>query len=196
VTTGFIDGLPKAELHVHLEGTLEPNLLFAIARRNQLPVAWESVEELRAAYQFTGLEHFLPLLFAGCRVFRTQDDFYDLALAYLQKASSQQVRRVELFFGAQTFLDLGIPIADQLGHSAGQYVVAAAAVEHSHVVPALQRIPHLVRTSQTGAAQNEHVERFCGGLTKWSDPRAQRECAARERGVANKISTMSHGEGG
>lgn len=60
---GLIAALPKAELHVHLEGTLEPGMLLALARRNQVPVPWSSVDELRAAYQFTGLEHFLPLLF-------------------------------------------------------------------------------------------------------------------------------------
>ncbi len=115
IETDFIGGLPKAELHVHLEGTLEPELLFAIARRNQLPVPWDSVDDLRAAYHFTGLEHFLPLLFAGCSVFRTRDDFYDLTIAYLRNAADQHVRRVEMFFGSQTFLDLGIEIGTALG---------------------------------------------------------------------------------
>jgi adenosine deaminase len=159
VTAGFIDGLPKAELHVHLEGTLEPDLLFVIARRNKLPVAWESVEQLRAAYEFTGLEHFLPLLFAGCRVFRTREDFYDLALAYLQKASSQQVRRVELFFGAQTFLDLGIPIADQL-----EGVLEAMQDARSH----LGIDPALILTAQRHRTQDDALELF-ELVQPWSD---------------------------
>jgi adenosine deaminase len=109
-----IQDLAKAELHVHLEGTLEPDMLLNLARRNQVPVPWSSVDELRAAYRFTGLEHFLPLLFQGAAVLRTRPDFYDLTLAYLGRAARQNVVRAEVFFGAQTFLDLGIPIADQL----------------------------------------------------------------------------------
>jgi adenosine deaminase len=90
-----VEDLPKAELHVHLEGTLEPDMLLALARRNQVPVPWSSVAELQAAYQFTGLEHFLPLLFKGCGVLRTRQDFYDLTLAYLGRAASQNVVRAE-----------------------------------------------------------------------------------------------------
>jgi adenosine deaminase len=115
LATDLVQSLPKAELHIHLEGTLEPDLLFRLARRNGVTIPWSSIEELRTAYDFTGLEHFLKLLFEGCSVFRTRQDFYDLTLAYLARVAAQNVTRAEVFFGAQTFLDLGIPIADQLG---------------------------------------------------------------------------------
>jgi adenosine deaminase len=114
VTESFASGLPKAELHVHLEGTLEPEDLFRFAHRNELTLPWSSPAELREAYSFTGLEHFLELYFRGCQVLRQRQDFYDLTLAYLQKAAAQQVVRAEMYFGPQSFLDANVTIADQL----------------------------------------------------------------------------------
>ncbi|GAA3551880.1 adenosine deaminase [Amycolatopsis ultiminotia] len=111
----FIDTLPKAELHVHLEGTLEPDEMFRLAARNGLVLPWESTEALRAEYSFTGLEHFLRLYFEGCKVLCRREDFYDLTAAYLRRAASQGVRRAEMFFGPQSFLERGIPAAEQLG---------------------------------------------------------------------------------
>ncbi|WP_028935708.1 adenosine deaminase [Pseudonocardia spinosispora] len=111
----FIDALPKAELHVHLEGTLEPDEMFRLAARNGITLPWASPDALRAHYSFTGLEHFLPLYFEGCAVLRSREDFYDLTAAYLRRAASESVRRAEMFFGPQTFLDRHIPIVDQLG---------------------------------------------------------------------------------
>ncbi|MDT7563148.1 MAG: adenosine deaminase [Pseudonocardiales bacterium] len=111
----FIDALPKAELHVHLEGTLEPDEMFRLAARNGITLPWKSTDALRALYSFTGLEHFLPLYFEGCKVLCRREDFYDLAAAYLRRAASEGVRRAEMFFGPQTFLDRDIPTADQLG---------------------------------------------------------------------------------
>jgi adenosine deaminase len=116
VTDAFIATLPKAELHVHLEGTLEPELLFALAARNQVELPWSDVDQARAAYTFTGLEHFLPLLFRAAGVLRTGQDFYDLAHAYLTRAAADGVRRAEMFLGVQTFLDAGVPIAEQIGN--------------------------------------------------------------------------------
>jgi adenosine deaminase len=116
VTDAFIATLPKAELHVHLEGTLEPELLFALATRNQVELPWPDVEQARAAYTFTGLEHFLPLLFRSAGVLRRGQDFYDLAHAYLTRAAADSVRRTEMFLGVQTFLDAGVPIAEQIGN--------------------------------------------------------------------------------
>jgi adenosine deaminase len=115
VPSSFIDGLPKAELHVHLEGTLEPDEMFRLAAANGLTLPWDTEDELRAAYSFTGLEHFLAAYFEGCKVLRRRQDFHDLTLGYLCRASGQGVRRAEMFFGPQTFLDTGITIADQLG---------------------------------------------------------------------------------
>jgi adenosine deaminase len=114
VTESFADGLPKAELHVHLEGTLEPEDLFRFARRNELSLPWSSATKLREAYSFTGLEHFLELYFEGCQVLRQRQDFYDLTLAYLQKAAAQHVVRAEMYFGPQSFLAADVTIADQL----------------------------------------------------------------------------------
>jgi adenosine deaminase len=110
----FIATLPKAELHVHLEGTLEPEMLFDLAARNHVELPWPDVEQLRAAYHFTGLEHFLALLFRGASVLRHAQDFYDLTHAYLTRAAADGVRRAEMFLGVQTFLDAGVPIGDQI----------------------------------------------------------------------------------
>jgi adenosine deaminase len=109
----FIRGLPKVELHVHLEGTLEPELMFALAARNGVTLPYESVGQLRAAYNFAGLEDFLRLLVQGADVLRRGADFYDLTLEYLSRAHSDSVRRTEMYFGPQTWLDAGIPIAEQ-----------------------------------------------------------------------------------
>ena len=111
----FIAGLPKAELHVHLEGTLEPEMMLSLAARNNIHLPWSNVDDLRREYQFAGLEHFLRLLFQGAQVLRRREDFFDLTLAYLARAAAQGARRAEMFFGAQTFLDAGVPIAEQLG---------------------------------------------------------------------------------
>jgi adenosine deaminase len=107
--------LPKAELHVHLEGTLEPSMLLALAARNGLAVPWSSIEELQREYHFDGLEHFLKLLFLGAGVLRRRRDFDDLTFAYLSRASADGVTRAEMFFGPQTFLDAEVPINEQLG---------------------------------------------------------------------------------
>lgn len=110
----FLTDLPKAELHVHLEGTLEAEDLLRFATRNGVDVPWASPEEVRAAYEFTGLEHFLAVYYHGCRVLRTRDDFAELTRAHLGRSAAQGVRRAEVFFGPQTFLDAGVPVADQL----------------------------------------------------------------------------------
>jgi adenosine deaminase len=110
----LIADLPKSELHVHLEGTLEPAMLLDLAARNDIEVPWHDVEELRQAYRFDGLEHFLTLLFRGASVLRQRQDFYDLTAAYLTRAHRDGVRRAEMFFGPQTFLDAGVDIGVQL----------------------------------------------------------------------------------
>lgn len=114
VSAEFLAGMPKAELHVHLEGTLEPEMMLRAARANGVDLPWRSVEEIRAAYRFSSLEDFLAVLFRVGEVLRRQQDFYDLTLAYLERAARENVLRTEMFYGAQTFLDLGVPISDQL----------------------------------------------------------------------------------
>ena len=107
-TDAFIAGLPKAELHCHIEGTLEPELMFAMASRNGVSTARESVEALREAYQFSRLQDFLDIYYQGMEVLRTERDFYDLTWAYLKKARAQKVRHVELFFDPQGHVCRGV----------------------------------------------------------------------------------------
>lgn len=107
----FIRGLPKAELHLHIEGTFEPELMFRIARRNKIPLKYRSVEELRKAYDFRNLQDFLDIYYAGTGVLVTERDFYDLAWAYLKKIRSQNVLHAEMFFDPQTHTARGIPFS-------------------------------------------------------------------------------------
>jgi adenosine deaminase len=107
----FLQGLPKAELHLHIEGTLEPEQSFALARRNGVALPYPDVGALRAAYQFRDLQSFLDLYYAGASVLRTAQDFHDLAWAYLQRAAADGVVRAEIFFDPQTHTARGVPLA-------------------------------------------------------------------------------------
>lgn len=107
--TDFIAGLPKCELHLHIEGTLEPELKFALAERNGIELPYSSVEDIRAAYSFDDLPSFLKIYYEGMEVLRTEPDFYDLAMAYLRKAASQNVRYAEIFFDPQAHTSRGVP---------------------------------------------------------------------------------------
>jgi adenosine deaminase len=104
----FIDGLPKAELHLHIEGTLEPEMMFALAARNSIALPYASIEELRAAYSFSNLQEFLDLYYQGAQVLITRQDFYDLTMAYLVRAHADTVLHAEIFFDPQTHTDRGI----------------------------------------------------------------------------------------
>ncbi|MFS0736991.1 adenosine deaminase [Sphingomonas sp. 1P06PA] len=107
----FIAGLPKAELHLHIEGSLEPELMFALAKRNKVAIPYRSVAEVRAAYAFSNLQDFLDIYYAGADVLRTQEDFHDLACAYFDRAAADGVRHAEIFFDPQTHTDRGVPFA-------------------------------------------------------------------------------------
>ncbi|MEL7585481.1 MAG: adenosine deaminase [Prolixibacteraceae bacterium] len=107
----FIKGLPKAELHLHIEGTLEAEMLFELARRNQVPLKYESVATLKEAYNFSNLQEFLDLYYAGAGVLREEQDFYDLTWAYLEKMKEQGVVHTEISFDPQTHTDRGILFA-------------------------------------------------------------------------------------
>ncbi|MGU9956383.1 MAG: adenosine deaminase [Arenicellales bacterium WSBS_2016_MAG_OTU3] len=104
----FIRALPKAELHIHIEGSLEPELMFKIAARNGQSLAYSSVDELRSAYEFNNLQEFLDIYYQGASVLITEQDFYDLTWAYLQKAAEQNVKHSEIFFDPQTHTERGI----------------------------------------------------------------------------------------
>lgn len=105
----FLTGLPKAELHLHIEGTLEPELMLELARRNEVALPYDSVASVRRAYVFEDLQSFLNLYYIGCRVLRTEQDFYDLTAAYLARVAAERVRHVEIFFDPQTHTERGVP---------------------------------------------------------------------------------------
>ncbi|UCF42054.1 MAG: adenosine deaminase [Gemmatimonadota bacterium] len=105
----FIQGMPKAELHLHIEGTLEPELMFEIGERNGVSIPFASVDEVRKAYEFTDLQSFLDIYYAGANVLLKEQDFYDMTWAYLQRVHAQNVRHVEIFFDPQTHTDRGVP---------------------------------------------------------------------------------------
>ena len=104
----FVAGLPKIELHVHIEGTLEPELLFALAERNHIELPYPDVNSLRSAYQFTNLQSFLDLYYQGAAVLQTQADFFDLTWAYLLRCQQDNVVHTEIFFDPQTHTQRGI----------------------------------------------------------------------------------------
>lgn len=111
----FIQNLPKAELHLHIEGTLEPEMMFELARRNNIELPYESVSEVKEAYNFDDLESFLDIYYQGSQVLQQERDFYDLTWAYLQKAAEENVRHVEIFFDPQSHTDRGIAFETAYG---------------------------------------------------------------------------------
>ena len=107
----IVQQMPKAELHIHIEGSLEPELIFALAGRNGVQLAYGSVEQLRAAYAFTDLQSFLDIYYAGASVLLQEQDFYDMTAAYLARAAADNVRHAEIFFDPQTHTARGVPMA-------------------------------------------------------------------------------------
>jgi len=108
----FIAGLPKAELHLHIEGSLEPELMFALAERNGVAIPFASVEEVRAAYAFSNLQDFLDIYYAGAAVLLKREDFHDLAAAYFDRAAADGMVHAELMFDPQTHTDRGVPFGE------------------------------------------------------------------------------------
>ena len=106
----IVQRMPKAELHIHIEGSLEPELIFALAERNRVTLAYPSVEALRSAYAFTDLQSFLDIYYAGASVLHTEQDFYDMTSAYLVRAQADNVRHAEIFFDPQTHTARGVPM--------------------------------------------------------------------------------------
>ena len=109
ISHNWFNELPKLELHLHLEGTLEPELMFELAKRNSIPLAFSSVKEVKEAYQFSNLQDFLDIYYQGAQVLLHEQDFYDLTWAYLLKCKEQNVLHVEPFFDPQTHTDRGVP---------------------------------------------------------------------------------------
>lgn len=104
----FIEGLPKVELHLHIEGSLEPELMFVLAQRNKIQIPFKSVEEVREAYNFSNLKDFLDIYYQGMNVLQKEQDFYDLTWAYLQRVAKQNVMHVEIFFDPQGHTERGV----------------------------------------------------------------------------------------
>lgn len=107
--TAFAKRLPKAELHIHIEGSLEPEMMFALARRNRVDIPFRSVEDVRRAYDFSNLQDFLDIYYQGMAVLQTEEDFFDLAMAYLNRARADNVRHAEIFFDPQGHTSRGLP---------------------------------------------------------------------------------------
>lgn len=131
----FITGLPKAELHLHIEGTLEPELMFALAQRNGIAIPFDSVEAVRAAYSFTRLQDFLDIYYQGANVLVTRQDFRDLALAYFDRAAADGVVHAEIMFDPQTHTERGIAfetvvlgLTDAIAEAEARYGMSVALI--------------------------------------------------------------------
>jgi adenosine deaminase len=125
--------LPKAELHVHVEGTLEPELLVELARRNGVALPSTDPDELRAGYRFTSLQSFLDLYYRNVAVLRTEADFRELAAAYLARAAADGVRRAEIFFDPQQHLSHGVPLGALSGERCGRWSAHVGGVMSHHL---------------------------------------------------------------
>jgi adenosine deaminase len=159
----LLAALPKAELHVHVEGTLEPELIFELARRNGVTLPYGDVDALRSAYAFTDLQSFLDVYYAGAGVLRTERDFFDMAWAYLQRAAADRVRRAEIFFDPQTHTARGVPFDAVIGglHRACTEARAALGVDAALILCFLRHLPE-ADAFQTLEQARPHVGRFIG----------------------------------
>jgi adenosine deaminase len=127
----FVRGLPKAELHLHIEGTLEPEMMFELAARNGVELPFTTVDEVRAAYSFSDLQSFLDIYYQGAAVLQTEQDFFDLMAAYLRRAGADGVKRAEIFFDPQTHTERGVPFEVFMGGFAGAIAEAEAGLDIS-----------------------------------------------------------------
>ncbi|MBK9518352.1 MAG: adenosine deaminase [Anaeromyxobacter sp.] len=155
--------MPKAELHVHVEGTLEPELIVELARRHGVALAHPTVEALRAAYDFADLQGFLDLYYAGAAVLREEADFFDLAWAYLRRAAADRVVCAEVFFDPQTHTDRGVPLAAVVGglHRACRRARDELGLEASLILCFLRHLSEEAALATLEAAL-PHRDRFIG----------------------------------
>ena len=139
----LIRALPKAELHIHIEGTLEPEMMFELAARNGVALRYGSVEEVRAAYEFSDLQSFLDIYYEGMAVLRTERDFQDLARAYFERAHADGVRRAELFFDPQAHTGRGVPFETVINglHAAIEEAGADLGISASLILCFLRHLP-------------------------------------------------------
>ncbi len=138
----FIRRIPKAELHLHIEGTLEPEMMFELARKHRLKLPYASVEQLRQAYSFSNLQSFLDIYYQGAEVLRDEDDFYALTSAYVRRAHADGVVHAEIFFDPQTHTARGVPFATVIGgiHSALEEATRALGITHRLILCFLRHL--------------------------------------------------------
>ena len=162
-SSDFIRGLPKAELHVHIEGTLEPELCFELAARNGIGLDYESIDELRAAYRFGNLQDFLDIYYQGANVLIEERDFYDLTWAYLEKAHAQNVLHTEIFFDPQIHTGRGIPF-DRVVSGIGQALDKAEAEWEltSELIFCILRHVDVKNGLETVEQAKDHKDRLIG----------------------------------
>ncbi|MCG8443978.1 MAG: adenosine deaminase, partial [Caulobacterales bacterium] len=159
----FIRAVPKAELHIHLEGSLEPELMFALAKRNGVTIPFATVEEVRAAYAFSNLQDFLDIYYAGADVLRTEEDFHDLTFAYMSRVAADGARHVEAFFDPQTHTDRGVPFDVVIsGVTAGLDRARAELGVTSKLILCFLRHLSEEAAFDTLRAAEPHLERICG----------------------------------
>jgi len=159
----LLRAMPKAELHMHVEGSLEPELIFSLARRNGVALAYSSVEALRAAYAFTDLQSFLDIYYAGASVLLKEDDFYDVAMAYFARAAADNVVHAELFFDPQTHTGRGVPFAyviDGLSRACAQ-AGKLYGIDASLILCFLRHLPEEAALATLEEAM-PHREKFIG----------------------------------
>jgi adenosine deaminase len=159
----LIDKLPKTELHIHIEGSLEPELILTLARRNGVRIAYDSVEALRQAYRFTRLQDFLDIYYQGMSVLLTEQDFYDLGWAYLSRARAENIRYAEMFFDPQAHTARGVPIVTVIDglHRATQDAASKLGVEARLILCFLRHLDE-VDAERTLDAALEHRRKFIG----------------------------------
>jgi adenine deaminase len=159
----LIDRLPKCELHIHIEGSLEPELMFALAKRNQIKLPFDSVEAVRRAYQFSQLQDFLDIYYQGMSVLITEQDFFDLAWAYLERARADNVRHVEMFFDPQGHTSRGVAfetVVDGL-HRACQEAASKLGIRASLIMCFLRHLSEAEAETTLDQAQ-AHRSRIIG----------------------------------
>ena len=158
--TDLIARLPKAELHIHLEGSLEPDLLFQLAERNRLSLAYDSVDALRSAYVFSNLQEFLDIYYVGMQVLQTDSDFYDLAMAYFRRAISDNVRHAEVFFDPQAHVSRGVPIGAVVSGIPGAVAEARGLGLSVYLIPCFLRHLSAENAQNTLSELQPYLDKF------------------------------------
>jgi adenosine deaminase len=203
----LLERMPKAELHIHIEGSLEPELIFALAERNKVTLNYASVDELRRAYAFTDLQSFLDIYYAGASVLLKEQDFYDMTWAYLLRARQDNVRHAEIFFDPQTHTDRGVPFETaingihraledanrQWGMSSGLIMCFLRHLSEEEAFKTLeQAMPHLDKIIGVGLDSSERghpPEKFARVFARCGELGLHRVAHAGEEGPPEYIRT-------